>query len=68
MKNNTVEDADEILAEAEFIYVLYDEALCFYKNDITEVLIGEHYGLKCRMIMSDMQLVKEKFAITTDTI
>ncbi|XP_021949211.1 SET domain-containing protein SmydA-8 [Folsomia candida] len=68
VKNNTVEDADEILAEAEFIYVLYDEALCFYKNDITEVLIGEHYGLKCRMIMSDMQLVKEKFAITTDTI
>lgn len=69
VKNKTLTDSEEITAEADFIYLLYDEALNFYKYDITEISLNEAYvGLKCRMIMSDMQLVKEKFGVEDESI
>lgn len=54
-------DYNEIILEVAQIHKLYEEALQFYRNDITETPTAEELGLKARTIISDMEFVETRF-------
>jgi hypothetical protein len=60
-------DQEKISEEVDVIISFYEEALQFYKVDPTERPLTEVCGLKARTIMSDMELIKKRFAQPTTT-
>jgi len=64
LRNKTLSDINTISIEVALICSMYEEALEFYKNDITEKAVTDKLGLKAKTIISDMEFVKTRLGMS----